>query len=479
MILHTQARGALRRRRALALTTALTVGILGGCEGLLDVERPGSITDEDLFQPDQAAVLVASATSDIECAVSEFIATTGAGSEDALMRTTGWWAGAHEYAVAPNTTNCSTSENAFGWYTPLHKGRFVAERAYESISGWDVANKDRLLAQSAIYAGVAYNLLGDFFCEVSVDKGPLMNPDQTLAKAEDYLTKALTHVGASGDFAIGGGVTTSAKQTAHLLRARVRFARGDNDGALADAQAVSRGFMAYVTRESAGPRQRGNKVVAGNNDNAYVTVAGPVDTWTGPGWSGVIPFTGYRNLGILPDGRAVTTTRHPITTTGSAGAVADVRVPVLDTKTKTNGLDFWTQQKYRARDADIPLANWQEAWLIRAEIAGGQQAIDLVNEIRAFHNLPLVTYLSPGDAQGIEDLIIEERRRSLFLEGRFYVTKIREDLWFPKNIGVTPVVAAPYFGAIRLVMPQSEFELNPGLDLNMRGTMCGDERPIL
>ncbi len=474
-----QAPRVMSRRRTLALGTALIAGLLGGCEGLLDVELPGSITDRDLFHPSQAGVLVASAAADVECAVSEFIATTAAGSEDALRRTTGWWAGAHEYIVAPNTANCATSENAYGWYVPLHKGRFVAERAYEAIEGWDdLPNKNQLLARAAIYAGVTYNLLGDYFCEVSVDKGPLMNPDATLAKAEDYLTKALTHIG-SGDFAVEGGVTSSAKGMAHLLRARVRFARGNNQGALEDATAVTHGYVAWITRESTGPRQRGNRVVAGNNDNAYVTVAGPIDNWTGPGWTGVIPFTGYRNLAVLPDGRAITATRHPITMSAGAGAVADVRVPVLDTGMKTNGIDFWVQRKYLSRDYDIPLANWEEAWLIRAEIVGGQGAIDLVNEIRDFHDLPSVTYLSPGDAQGIKDMIIEERRRSLFLEGRFYSTKIREDLWFPRNIGSTPVVAAPYFGAVRLVMPMNEYELTEGLDLTMRGTMCGDEQPVL
>jgi hypothetical protein len=479
MILHAQARGAARRRRTLALSMVLTVGVLGGCDGILAVELPGSITDDALFQPAQAPVLIASAIADIECAFSDFVATTGGGSEDVLGRTTGWWAGAHEYAVAPNTANCNTTENAYGWYTALHKGRYVAERAYSAIGGWDVPNKERLLAQAAIYSGVVYNLLGDYFCEVTTDKGPLMSPNQTLALGEEYLTNALTHIGRAGDFPIAGGVTTSAQQMALLLRARPRFAQGDQAGALADAQAISRGFMAYATRESTGPRQRGNKVAAGNNDNGYVTIMGPITTWTGPGWSGVIPFTGYRDLGILPDGRAVSASRHAITTAANPGAVADVRVPVLDTKTKTNGHDFWTQQKYRTRDADIPLANWQEAWLIRAEIEGGQRAIDLVNEIRDFHELPRVTYPAPGDTQGIKDMIIEERRRSLFLEGRFYSTKIQENLWFPRGIGVTEIVRAPYFGAVRLVMPQNEFDLNAGISGAQRGTLCGDQRPVL
>ena len=65
-------------------------------------------------------------------------------------------------------------------------------------------------------------------------------------------------------------------------------------------------------------------------------------------------------------------------------------------------------------------------WLIRAEIEGGQRAIDLVNELRAADGLPLVTYADPGDAKEIRYMIIEERRRALHLEARFFMTKAQE-----------------------------------------------------
>jgi starch-binding outer membrane protein, SusD/RagB family len=475
-----QGRRADASRRALALTMFVATGALAGCDGLLDVELPGSITEDALYDPSQAAVLVTSAIADIECGYSDFLATNGSGAEETFVRVTGWWGGSHEFDDQPNTTDCNTSNTSYGWWTPMHKGRFLAEGAYTRILDWDVNNKEQLLAQAAIYAGLSYDLFGEYFCEMAFDKGPLLSPDQTLAVAEDYLTKALGHIQTTGDFAIPAGIASSAEQMALVLRTRVRWARDDFAGATADAQRVNQGFVAYATREGTGVRQRWNKVVGGNNDNPFISLAGPVNWWSGPGgWPAVIPFTGFRNLAILPDGRAVTNDRYPITL-ASAGAVADVRVPAQDRNTVVNGYPFWTQQKYDDAGDDIPLANWQEVWLILAEIeneaGNGQAAIDLVNEIRDFHDLPTVTYLSPANASGINDLIIEERRRSLFLEGRYWSTKLRENLWFPRGVDETPYPYS-YQNGIRMVMPDAEFDLNPNLEPSQQGSLCGVQAP--
>src|SRR5690606_20524719 len=74
-------------RRALAWTLLLSAGA-AGCDGLLDVELPGSITEGSLYDPSQAAVLVTSAIADIECGFSDFIATNGSGAEETFVRVT-------------------------------------------------------------------------------------------------------------------------------------------------------------------------------------------------------------------------------------------------------------------------------------------------------------------------------------------------------------------------------------------------------
>jgi hypothetical protein len=124
-------------------------------------------------------------------------------------------------------------------------------------------------------------------------------------------------------------------------------------------------------------------------------------------------------------------------------------------------------------------------WLIRAEIEGGQKAIDLVNALRVADNLPRVTYADPANAQQIRYMIIEERRRALFIEGRYYFTKLQnlDLLWFPRNQGNNPGGGggnSQFMGGIRFVMPQSEFQLNPNLSLDDQATGCdAHQRPIV
>src|SRR5690606_21942041 len=148
----------------------------------------------------------------------------------------------------------------------------------------------------------------------------------------------------------------------------------------------------------------------------------------------------------------------------------------------TSGYPWWQTTKYTSDGDDMPLVSWEEMRLIQAEILGGQAAIDRVNEIRAAHDLPLVTYVDPQNEEQVLNMIIEEFRRSLFLEGTgFWTVKLRHGLWFPRGVGSTPgTVARGYQGGVRMVMPQAEFDLHPDLDISMRGMHCpAGQEPIL
>lgn len=476
----------------LALGLAVTVA---GCENALDVELPGQITLDATFVPSQADVLVASAIADIECGLSDFIAFNAAGAEDVATKTTGWYGSSLQYDPSPGGT-CHGNSTSLGSFISMQKGRWMAEQTYGYLTDeWtdaEVANRNRLQATAAIYAGLTYTFYGELYCEITADTGPLMSWQQSLDKAEEWYTKALTHIGGS-DFAIPNGVAPSAQQFAYLLRARTRLAQGDLSGAQQDAAMVQQGFVANITRDGGGEQRRWNRVFANQNlTNGWVSVVGPVNNWIGSGrpdatgkvWPTVIPFTGYWNLGILPDGRAVTADEYPITTTANATAVADTRVPVVPTGTIGGPLRYpiHIQEKYIGEDADIPLAKWEEAWLIIAQAAGGQEAIERVNAIRTAAGLPTVSYLSAGDAAGIEDMIIEEIRREHFLEGRFWPAKLRYDLWFPRGVGQDNW-GQTYNTGVRLVMPTNEFTLNPNLVENggeaLRGSMCSaEENPV-
>ena len=259
-------------------------------------------------------------------------------------------------------------------------------------------------------------------------------------------------------------MTTSALQLATLARARVRFARGDVANAAIDAAAITQGFKAYVTRDGCGPTSAAKQDICRLQTISRIATVIPAVTWwpaggglkdadgfpTGP----QEPFTGYVDLGVMPDGRAVSAEGFAVRTSEFPTAVADSRVPVVDgvandgSPLQVAGFQYRFQGKYSSTGSDIALVNWEEAWLIMAEDQGGAGAVAMVNVIRAAHGLPLVTY-APNAAE-VRLMIIEERRRSLFLEARFAGTKIREGLFFPRFQGFTPYSEFAHEGGVRL-----------------------------
>ncbi len=489
---------AMRMRVGLGLTLAATV-LFVACDDILEVTVPGQVTLDEAFRPNQALLLVNSAIADIECSMADFLAFTAAGYEDAGQKTTGWWGAALQYPTTP-PGNCSTGATSVGWWNQLQSGRWFAEQTYDRLANaWtdaQVPNRQALMGTSAVYAGLAYTHLGEHFCEVTADLGPLLSWKEALEVGEEYLTLAIQHINSAGDFSVEVGIAESALQMAYLLRARNRLSQAAGAGSNAprdaalmelareDAERINQGFVSWITRESGGNRSRWNRFAEVHVGPQWISVPGPNTWWNGPArapnpatgetWPSVIPFTGYWDLAITPDGRAVTDEGHPVTT-ATGGSVADPRVPTESSGVSSgpNNYPVWHQTKFPGTGDDIPLAKWEEAWLIRAEVQGGQAAIDLVNEIRAAHQLPAVTYLSASDADGIRRMILEEWRRTHFLEGRFWSTKLRHDdvLWFPRGQGATRW-NQNFQSGVRMVMAAAEYAENPNLDGVTRGDLC-------
>jgi len=498
-----------RLRRAWGkVALVLTLSVLAACDSLLEVELPGQVVEAETFVPAQARLLVNSAIADIECALSDLTAFDAAGYEDNTTRTVGWWGSRFERAVSPPGGRCSTGETSVGWFSPLHAGRWMAEQVYARLENeWTtLPDREELMGTAAIYAGLVYTTFGELFCEVTADGGPLMTHQESLALAEQWFTDALTHIGnvPGGDYAIQTGVTSSAQQMAYLLRARARFDQGEDTPAkltLAadDAAMVTNGFTSFLTREGGGERTRWNRVYSAHVGLGWVILLGPVDWWTGttsnqPGflgggpWPAVIPFTGYWELAIdQTTGRAVSDTGHPLTL-ADANTVADPRV--LSVPAGVGGIgagggpyDYpqWEQRKYTSQADDFPLAKWEEARLIQAQVAGGQTAIDMVNQIRTAHGLPQVTgaYVTAGEADKIQIMVLEEIRRTHYIEaGRWWSTKLRYDLWFPRGEGQDRYNFG-YQTGVRMVFPGGEYTTNPNLTDADRGSGCTpDQNPV-
>lgn len=359
---------------------ALIALLLVGCDGLLDVDLPTNVPEGVLTDPAMASTLVLSAQGDFECALGEYIHSFGAWTDE-LISAGGWldtnaWVVRRSHDADGGGGNCPTTlfRGNYNVYQPLQLARGQGERAYGIISehapGELPEDREDLLARAAFYSAYATTHLGEAFCEMALDEGPIISPAEALAAAEARFSDAIDHAQAAGN--------TEVMHAAQVGRARVRLGMGDGAGAVADASAVPEGFVFYATYSTSVAR-RSNHVYLNNNANEAVSVD-----------------PRYRNLEI--DG------------------VPDPRVPVRDTG--GNGIDgttpMWVQEKYTSLGDDIPLATWQEAQLIIAEAQGGQAAVDAINRLRQAAELPL---FESSDEAEIRAEMIEERRRELFLQG--------------------------------------------------------------
>ena len=389
--------GAPRRHGAMFAGLLLLGFVAGGCKGVLEVELPGRVKSEALASPGLAITMVASTQGDFECAFSEFVHTTGLWSNELLNSSGGaevnpW--GARLSTYDGGTTVCATvsaSRGTFSVYLPLQIARGQAEGAITRLDGFtdvQVPTRTLLTATALAYSGYIHMLFGEAYCQMAVDDGPFITPAATLAIAEARFTRAISMATTANNAAI--------LNLSLLGRARVRLDLKNLTGAAADARLIPTGFVYNATYNTT-PFRRSNTVVLVQNTNFHESVA--------PEYRGLV-------VGTTPDPRVVVTNAN------------------------RNGQDaltpLWLQKKYAAVDSPIPMATWDEAQLIIAEAEGGQSAVDAINRVRAKYALPL--YASGGTAAAIAAQIIEERRRTLFLDGHSIGDHLRYGIPFATGV---------------------------------------------
>ena len=329
------ARSAHWMRRALAVAAIGSLGGLSACSDVLEVDLPAQLTDEALTDP-----------AGVETQVNTIITHFQNTYNDYVWEIHGREDGGEVYLCSGGTDCGHFQYNFVFGFLDFMTARSFASSLHEKLeTEWtadQVSNRARYLAIASLYEGAVFSLMGSTMCEVAIDGGPMMTPGETLAMADDRLTRALGEIGSAGDFALPFGISESAQAMAYGLRAQARWMAGDHSGAMADAQQVPQGFTAYATRDAGDPVRRNKPYYAGTFIH-YGELYGVIDWWegsanpvTGQPWPDVIPFTGYLNLGILPDGRAIRADGIPIRTAGEHrmmdedGAVPDTRVQHME-----------------------------------------------------------------------------------------------------------------------------------------------------
>jgi hypothetical protein len=359
-------------------SAALLATSVAGCDldELLEVSDPSRLLAEDIETPAQADALVNGMEADFICAFGAFVVVT-ADLSDEYEDTN---AGGDNWSLDRRRP---TSQDAWGdndctaalpsAYVPVSRARWVADNLVGLLEGWtdqEVSNREERLARAYLLSGFSVYMLGAAHCTAALDEGPELTSLQLFGEAETRFTAAL-------DIAQRLGLS-DIESAARVGRARVRLYMGDDQSALTDAQAVPSGFVMNIFPSDATTR-----------------------LWNRVWDSNVFDFS----FGVPPWSRELTT-----------GGVIDPRTTTFDTGRFTGWApgNVFAQEKYTTADTPMPIARWEEAQLIIAEIEGGQTAVGVINALRAPHSLP---QFASNDENEIQDMVVEERRRELWFEG--------------------------------------------------------------
>ena len=334
--------------------------VLAACNNLLDVQVPSRILADDLTKPNNAQLIVDGAVSDFECALASYVMAYGLITDeldDAALSQAQFDFDRRTFTAAGGayaTSGCGATAVT----VPVSTARFSNDYALKLLDGWadaQVANRRRLLATAAAYAGYSYVLLGEGQCTA-----------QVFDLAEQRFTRAITEATAVPD--------NNLLTMALVGRARARLNQGKGAQAVQDAQLVPAGFVFNA---------RYNDATARSRNLIYASLFTGNGTTVGPA---------YRNL--------------------TFGGVADPRVKVVNTGLKAFDQVniIWTPTKYNLPTSPIAIAKYQEAQLIMAEVQGGQPAVDIINALHAAAGLPA---FSSTDSAEIRSRPSPTRRRVL------------------------------------------------------------------
>jgi len=410
----------------------LTLGLLAACDTnrLLDVTTPNQVPVDILDQPGNATLMVTSAIGDYQCTHGSAVvveALIAGEMNDAQLGAAQW-----DYArrTANTLTNgiygssgCAATQSP-GIYLPLSTARYGADHAIANLKSWtdaQVPNRAGLLGLANLYSGFSYSFLGMAMCQAAFDNGPAVNQKGMFALAEQRLTDAIAAAQTAG--------ADSVRFAALVVRARMRLYQGNTAGAVADAQLVPKGFV--MNASTAGTALRlYNRVFAVTKQFGFYSI---------PTWS-----------------QNMTTERGEIDPR-SATQLAGTRSANND-QTKV-----FVPNKYIGGDAaPMPMARYEEAQLIMAEVQGGAQAVAIINAMRA--DVGLLPYIGPTDATSIKNLVIDERKRVLFLEGTRNYDIERFQIPFNPAVGTNfPIGGGTYGNTTCLPLPDVEKNNNPTL----------------
>ena len=162
--------------------TAILCAALAACE----VTNPGPVQDEFLALPASQQGLVNGSIRRLAEAVSWEAYTTALVSREIFP---GGQTGAYGHDVV--TQGGYIQPGSYGnYWNSTQQARFIAETAIQRFTA--VNAPASMLYQAYLYAGYAYRTLGENWCQITLDAGPLQSSSVAFDKAIADFGKALT-----------------------------------------------------------------------------------------------------------------------------------------------------------------------------------------------------------------------------------------------------------------------------------------------
>ncbi len=361
-----------------AVAGFLLVG--AGC----DVTNPGPVQDEFLGLADSHSGLVKGSERRLAQAIKNLGYASALAAREIMP---GGQTGNHGHS--PLAQAGHFEDGSFGGHFNLaQQARFIAEeglRRFDSPDAEPATPENR--AGAHLWAGYAYRVLGENYCEAVVDGGPLEPGRLYHELGEQHFTQALEIANAQG--------LTTIRNAALAGRAQMRMWLEDWTGAASDARQVPEAFQFFVTLDDGDPLTR-NRIY-------FASVGAPYAAFTM--WS-----TYYEDYYLETRDPRVAWTEGPFEF-ANASLQGFGQVP------------YTVQLKYTSGSDDIRLSSGREMRLIEAEalLESGdwEGAMELVNHVRTTTDSP--SPLEPWPANSLEEAgtrLKRERAIELFLEGR-------------------------------------------------------------
>ncbi|HEX8696756.1 MAG TPA: hypothetical protein VF746_30335 [Longimicrobium sp.] len=225
--------------RGRALVALVLAAGAGACDGLLDVERPGLITEGQVTGPQLANALVAAAEGEYHVAFN-WVGNSGAAATDEAIFSHGWspWDDFDERDVVAGSP--AHDGIGYGW---MQRARVTGVRSARQLK--EIGAPSSALARALAYAGYSTVLLADYLCRAPLNGGPALEravvydsaialfQEAAAAAGSDRFLSDLANVGVARSYLNKNDLSKAieyAKKVDPGFQAWVRFVDSDNFG---------------------------------------------------------------------------------------------------------------------------------------------------------------------------------------------------------------------------------------------------------